>query len=190
METTIHTDHNTVYIHCPNCDNWEGLGIDDARHYFHDIEILEWLPDREDKPERSINKCSACEEEFTVIWDYPPVTLEIKEDEWEGPDASIEISLFEYGIIWQKNDECEPDELCFIAEVPFEDQRLYDSGYVSEDDFDWADIDGILSWNGLTKEEWDELPLGQKVQDVCNYHGSNNLFTTYGATPENEIELL
>lgn len=64
------TTSNDVCLACPNCDMWECLDIDDARHHFQILGIDRWLPDEEDKPEISINYCSQCSKEFKVIWDY------------------------------------------------------------------------------------------------------------------------
>lgn len=102
---------------------------------------------------------------------------------YTGVDVSQEISLFEYGILWKENEYCEDNELLFILKVG----DKFNSGYISESDLNWIDKDDILSYTGMSETEWDKLPLGHKVHDVCNYYGANNLMPEYDGITEQEI---
>ena len=66
----IGTDEDIVSVNCPNCDNWEALGIDDPRKRLNSLPIIKWFPDSEDTNEKSIHKCTDCNNEFQVEWDY------------------------------------------------------------------------------------------------------------------------
>ena len=66
----IGTDEDIVSVNCPNCDNWEALGIDDPRKRLNSLPIIKWFPDSEDTNEKSIHKCTDCDNEFQVEWDY------------------------------------------------------------------------------------------------------------------------
>ena len=66
-----------IHIDCPFCDNWEQLGIDDPRGILSSIPIIPkigWKPDIEGENEVSIHKCTQCENEFEVEWDYSVIT--------------------------------------------------------------------------------------------------------------------
>ena len=71
-KTKIEVDSqgDNILVYCPNCDNWESLGIDDPRHRLHVIPIIEWYEDKIGQNERSLNECSGCKEKFEVEWDY------------------------------------------------------------------------------------------------------------------------
>ena len=59
-----------IHIECPECKNWEELGVDDPRKNLNALPIVEWMPDSESAPEVSIHECTACNTKFKVIWDY------------------------------------------------------------------------------------------------------------------------
>tara|TARA_B110000977_G_scaffold104221_1_gene136003 strand:+ start:4564 stop:4944 length:381 start_codon:yes stop_codon:yes gene_type:complete len=69
-EIKIITTTDDVLIQCPNCKEWEEAGIDEPRKRFVHIPIIEWLEDKKDRNEKSINECSECKEKFKVEWDY------------------------------------------------------------------------------------------------------------------------
>ena len=66
----IEVTNKDITIHCPHCDNWEAIGIDDARKRLDSFPILSWLPDEENINEKSNHKCDEGENEFQVEWDY------------------------------------------------------------------------------------------------------------------------
>jgi len=94
-----------------------------------------------------------------------------------GPDASLSISLFEYGAAWR----WEGDELIFIYGIP----RGYNGEYKRFDrctfarglnvfrEWSWAfDSHSFLEAYGITKEEWAGFPLEQQIYDLFSYFGS------------------
>jgi len=109
-------------------------------------------------------------------------TIEDYEAEgYEGSDASLEISLFEYGLIWKDR---RPEGYHFIYGTSMDSNgyNKFDSGWITSDrDFDWIDLKDVLSYTGLSEEEWAKLPLPNKVSDVFNYYGHENVFgSSYG----------
>ena len=65
----IFVDGDMVLIKCPSCGNWEHLGIDDSRKNLQYLPIIKWIFS-EGKPEVSVHKCSECNVQFNVEWDY------------------------------------------------------------------------------------------------------------------------
>lgn len=106
------------------------------------------------------------------------------EDEFEGSDASLEISFFEYGLLWSKEiDEDNaikfiyPDAQSYVDEKP----TRYHWAWIASDcdvksEFNWVDWPGFLSSIGADFEEWNESPLGQKIFDLVGHYGTENIF--------------
>jgi hypothetical protein len=69
-QTVIKTSAENVHIDCPNCDNWEQIGIDEPRHRLQSITLVEWMPSTSRKVEVSINHCTVCNKQFSLLWDY------------------------------------------------------------------------------------------------------------------------
>lgn len=65
----IFVDGDTVLIKCPSCGNWELLGIDQSRKNLQYLPISEWIFS-DNKPEVSVHKCTDCNVQFHVEWDY------------------------------------------------------------------------------------------------------------------------
>jgi len=107
-----------------------------------------------------------------------------EKQEFTGVDVSLEISLFEYGLIWGKNKECAEDEFLFIHGIAIDDGCNYidfDSGYLNKEDFatgfyfDDDNIKDIEDFTGMSKNELiDNFPYS--VSDIVGYHGAVNVF--------------
>lgn len=109
---------------------------------------------------------------------------------FQGIDVSLEISLFEYGLIWVKNKECTADnEFLFIYGVNGNSENSYnefqyttfDSGYMTKKDFaesfyfEDENLKSIESYTGQTKNELiDNFP--NSISDIESYHGIENIF--------------
>lgn len=99
---------------------------------------------------------------------------------YEGNDVSLDISLFEYGLIWKQ----EETEFKFIYGVRVNDQGEYDGfdwGTIAVDadlytEFDWANFTAVLECLGLSESEWDDLPLPARVYGLLAYYGYQNIF--------------
>lgn len=104
---------------------------------------------------------------------------------WEGIDSDLEISLMEYRLVWCKNEHCaESGELFFLYRSP-DFGGLYGCAYNRESEIndlidgkDWmkpTQIEGFLSFVGMNRKDWLELPHGQKVADLISYFGVENI---------------
>ena len=104
---------------------------------------------------------------------------------FEGPDACLATSLFEYGLAWKT----EGNETMFIHAVSTRfneefrqdeyggfDRAILDNTMNVFDEFDWVDWDSLFSTNDTTKEQWIELPFEQKIHDLFCHYGTGNVF--------------
>jgi hypothetical protein len=106
---------------------------------------------------------------------------------WAGPDASLEVSLLEYGIAWQEKG----DDYLFYYGIKREynreqhcnDYTRFDWGYIRKDTdvrkaYSWVDWNDLFQHNGTWAENWDALPLPYKIRDLMDYYGYENVFGT------------
>ena len=107
---------------------------------------------------------------------------------FEGVDANLEESLFEYGMVW-KEGEYEGEWLFVHATpqtcgLPINDDKKFDSTPMTEQDLSWLNekqIKGIANYAGMTVEEWKEIPFYQRIHDAVNYFGFEAIFgSSYG----------
>jgi len=69
METTmIEIEKRDVYIMCPHCKYAESMGVDEPRKKFESLQ--NWLDEDSNGDERSLHKCTECDNYFVVVWDY------------------------------------------------------------------------------------------------------------------------
>lgn len=99
---------------------------------------------------------------------------------FEGPDVSMSISLFEYGIAWK---QAKKDNYLFVIGInAIEDNynRFYYFN-MSKDDFislcneSWFDIESICDSFDATKEKFIEN-FPSTVFDANSYYGYENVF--------------
>lgn len=96
-----------------------------------------------------------------------------------GPDASLDVSLFEYGIAYKVTD----NEILFIygTQYGYDEYIRFDRCTINTDiniaeEYDWADLKTVQSSNGYSTKDWNALPLEQKITDLLRYYGYENLF--------------
>ena len=96
-----------------------------------------------------------------------------------GPDASLDESLFEYGIAYKVTD----DEILFIYGTQYghDEYIRFDRCTINTDiniaeEYDWADLKAVQSVNGYSTKDWNTLPLEQKITDLLRYYGYENVF--------------
>ena len=101
--------------------------------------------------------------------------------DFEGQDVSIDISLKDYGIIWQNLGS----KTKFVYGVEWNGSKgeyvSFDHCFMDTDingfsEFNWVDFNDIYSYTGLTADEWKRLPMPQKICDLVQYHGRENIF--------------
>jgi hypothetical protein len=105
--------------------------------------------------------------------------------EWEGTDADLEISLFEYGLICRPNPVFgDPNDWLCLYQVT---EDAFNVGHYDEQSInkllngdEWAydsDIKSFLSFVGEeTVEEFLKVPFVHKLSSLLNYWGCFNIF--------------
>ena len=108
-----------------------------------------------------------------------------KLDKYNGPDADLDTSLVEYGLIWGKNDFCtEPGELHIIYGTIISDDNKYqeplytrfDHCYMTPEDYNemqtesWFDLDAVQLFNGGELQ-----PFPYALDTMIAYHGRENI---------------
>lgn len=113
------------------------------------------------------------------------VTLELLEAQgWQGADASLAESLFEYGLAWRQFDPpYEGDDYGFIYEITGRRPLRFDRCGMSSqvdlyrehnwlDDNDWANL---YRTHGMTRAKWDAQPFPIRIGDLLRQWGRENI---------------
>lgn len=102
---------------------------------------------------------------------------------YEGIDADLATSLFEYGLIWKKGIEGHENDYHFIYGVGYDKNKNYNK-------FDWSDIaidtdpkkewnfvewESVCAFTGLSEEDFLDQELPQIVFDLIQYYGYENI---------------
>ncbi len=114
---------------------------------------------------------------------------EYKEAGFEGNDASLEESLFVYGLIWAKIPNDDSEEYHFIYGISVDDNQeynLFDWSDMTKKDFcdmidDWMDVEAIESFAGTPIEEI-KNGFPRTIDILISYYGREEIFgSTYQA---------
>jgi hypothetical protein len=122
---------------------------------------------------------------------------QLEAEGYRGADASLEISLFEQGLVWRElvDEDTKKPEYRFIYGTEVDDQGRYakfDWAWLPADvdpgkEWNWVDWPSVLVYVGMLDEggdeqealaEWMLLPLERQVQDLLGYYGYGNVFGT------------
>lgn len=105
---------------------------------------------------------------------------DLKKLEFEGIDTCNEISLCEYGMLLAKKD----DTYYVIYGCDIGEQGEYINfswNYFNEEEvedlIEGLTDDEILSFVGSTYDQWNELPVLQRLYNLYNYFGSYIVFS-------------
>ena len=105
-----------------------------------------------------------------------------------GTDASLDISLLEYGLL-ARTWESEKYTYQFIYATQWNDYAViqsFDVTVLSNNEIneifdDLNNDNGLLEFVGMNETEWKELDPVHKVYDLINYYGTQNIFgNSYG----------
>lgn len=112
---------------------------------------------------------------------------------YKGSDASLEISLQEYGFVWKQYGRTigtyNKGDYKFIYAVKWDNAGM-------ATDFDWAwmqkDVDYKVEWSwafdkkedaesffttiGITEDDFAKLPLPAKIEELLQHYGYENVF--------------
>ena len=99
---------------------------------------------------------------------------------FKGSDVCLATSLFEYDIAWLEKDE----EIIFVYSIKRDEEPKncrFDRCSFKKDlnfyrEFSWSGWEGFFSFIGTPKEEFDALPLAQKIASLFSYYGYLNVF--------------
>lgn len=108
---------------------------------------------------------------------------DITSKDLQGVDASKEITLKEYGFAWHEL----PRKGIFriyigdsasVTSVE-NDFTRWDALEIAIDavlssEYPFVSVEDILAFNGLSRGDWDALPLPYKLYDCVNYYGAEN----------------
>ncbi len=114
------------------------------------------------------------------------VTIPLLEAQgFEGPDASLEYSVFDYDICWRLIPEelrdGSPDDYLFVFRHGKQFRRATMNSSKFDSDFDWIkpeDWKSFLESHGFEdKEEWmEQIEYPARIDDLYNYYGPDNVF--------------
>ena len=101
-----------------------------------------------------------------------------------GVDIDLEISMFEYGIILSNEEHTDGSHTHFAVYMIDEDH--FGTSHITEKEVDEIGRDGFgsesstgfTSWLGDTIKDWLKLPMINKLSDILNYYGYQNVFGT------------
>lgn len=98
-----------------------------------------------------------------------------------GPDASLEISLFEYGIAWKEVEEDGKKMILFIYGLTGRKGQTFDRCTIDADtdpekEWDWVEWKDIQDFCGAGVDFPKGFPLSEIVQSLIQYHGWENVF--------------
>ena len=107
----------------------------------------------------------------------------LEEAGFEGPDADLSTSLFEYGLAWKEEEE----EVLFIYGICMRDDtdeyNRFDRTTISAsidptEEWDWAEWDKVASMIDGPSDYPKDIPLTHVVEDLLRYYGIVNVFGT------------
>ena len=112
---------------------------------------------------------------------------------FEGPDVSLEISLFEYGIAWQKTELPEREEYKFLYGIDHDGRQYtkFDYSFMDKKEFEsicrenWFNLPKVLEFCDLEESEFFGM-FPSTVSEAIAYHGYENIF---GSTYSEGIEI-
>jgi len=111
---------------------------------------------------------------------------ELEREGYEGSDVSLDIALFEYGLIWLNTKE---GKTIFIYALPhtkeeqahtYYDRAEFDTNTDVYHEWNWAEWDNLFIYAGITKAQYDKLEFHDKVYLLHSFYGSEEIFgSTY-----------
>ena len=116
----------------------------------------------------------------------------------QGTGIDIEISLKEYGLAWIEREN--EFRFYFGIETNSNGEHIsFDWGYFKKNldfwnEFNWMnkdDVKGFLDTTGMTKEEFDAMSLPNKIFDLVDYYGYENVFGSsyYGRMTYSQVRM-
>jgi hypothetical protein len=111
----------------------------------------------------------------------------------EGPDASLEISLKEYGFAWKIGET----ETRFYYGIKHDDSEYVGFDWADLEnnldmrkEYDWANFKALSEFTGIPQKDWEKMPLIGKIQDLNSYYGYENIFGSTCGEPMTYEEVI
>jgi hypothetical protein len=108
---------------------------------------------------------------------------QLKADGFIGSDASLRISLHEYGLAWRYT----PDGILFLYRIRGDGEASRFDRHVlppmtdPRKEWDWVKWGDVAATCGMSVDGFLARPLEAVVGDLLGYYGSENVFgTSYG----------
>jgi hypothetical protein len=92
---------------------------------------------------------------------------------FKGIDVSLEISLFEYDMVWAEE---EKGEWFFVYRHP-QKKNEFDWGCLHEGElWSWANMNEVYSCCGTTEEGWKAMDFPLRAYHMVSFYGVQNIF--------------
>lgn len=112
---------------------------------------------------------------------------DLEKNEFQGPDKSLGISLYEYGLAWkiQINEKTKKEEYKFLYRTRVDEDNIsyYDFAYFNhlnaeefKSEFNWCNFSEIADVCGLSEKEFHDSPFEQKILNLLSYYGCEDVF--------------
>jgi len=109
---------------------------------------------------------------------------ELENWNYEGIDANLKTSLYEYGLVWKLQANGGYMFYYGVRTDGAGNYTLFDWGTVEpdedgfhpEEEWNFADFDAVARFSGVSKEEFLNTPLPMIVFDLIAYYGHDNIF--------------
>ncbi len=104
-------------------------------------------------------------------------------DGWRGSDASLDESLFEYGLAWREIvNETGEAEFAFVYKIGKSrfDRCSFKKNLDPEKEWNWVEWDSLANCCGSSKEDLlaPEFGLANLVSTLVSYYGFEEIFGT------------
>lgn len=101
-----------------------------------------------------------------------------------GTDVNLETSLMEYGLLVSTDVDKDGQHACLYKHTY---EGTFDVGYLSDMEVNaflnesWFNKESFLTYVGLTECDWINMRFVNKLSDLLNYYGYENIFgSSYG----------
>ena len=110
---------------------------------------------------------------------------DLEKEGYEGQDNSLEISLYQYGLVWKEDG----DDIKFIYGVELDEDfgeavyKTFDWSNIGRnvdpfEEWSWADWDAVCRYTGMNTTYYKVAEIPLVVCDLVSYYGTEEIFGT------------
>lgn len=123
----------------------------------------------------------------TTITSNKTTIASLEAEEFIGSDASLAISLFEYGMAWRTLETGETVVVYGVGSNREGEYSRFDCCSFCKDcnvfkEFNWVKWEEFFKTLGVSAEKWGENDFGWKIFTLFCYYGHENVFGTSHGT--------